>query len=154
MIDSLPSPAETHPPARQEDRGRAFIAGHPIRPLLVEGSPGYAVRVRLTSYRSLPLSCLEQITLAVDGVPVEADEIRFVLESHSYRLDELGRHSDVWWFILDQAELVVRPARPLAAGQHLVEGRLTTVEPYVSNGRFHFVSEAARTLSFDPAATR
>lgn len=139
------------PPPRQTDRGREFISGHPLRRLVADGRPAVAVKVRLTSYRSLPLSCVERIGLTVDGREIDPSAMRLLLNAHEYRLDELGRHSTVWWFILDLAELIVTGEAPLEAGEHLVEGTLVTVEPYVSNGRFHFTSTATRRLVLEPS---
>ena len=140
-----------HEAPRQTDRGRAFISDHPLRAFHDEAGPAVAVTVRLTSYRSLPLSCLERIDLSIDGVPVAQADLRFVLGATSYALDELGGRSDAWWFILEHAELVARLSAPLADGDHVVEGTLVTVEPYVSNGRFHFVSSATRQLALATA---
>lgn len=137
----------THEAPRQTDRGRAFLSDHPLRAVQDDAGHAVAVTVRLTSYRSLPLSCLERIELSIDGVPVDQADLTFVLGPTSYRLDQLGLRSDAWWFILEEAELVARLAAPLGDGDHVVEGTLVTVEPYVSNGRFHFTSTASRRLS-------
>ncbi|MFG3292560.1 DUF6379 domain-containing protein [Streptomyces sp. NPDC048179] len=108
------------------------------------------MKVRLTSYRSLPLSCIERINVALDGVDVPPDEIRFVLGAGSYRVSELAGLSTVWWFVLDHAELVIPTPRPLQPGTHTVTGTLVTVEPYISNGRFHFHFTSTRELEVRP----
>lgn len=134
-------------PKRQTDRGRAFLADHPLEAITIDGAPGVLVSVRLTSYRSLPLSCLEKISLWINGDAINSAEIELILGGHAYALDELPAMSHLWWFILDVAHLRVRLSHPLSQGDAQLRGELVTVEPYVSNGRFHFVNTAERTLS-------
>jgi hypothetical protein len=102
--------------------------------------------VRLTSYRSLPLSCIEGMQVAIDGEPVDPREIVFTLNGYSHTLDELPRLSTAWWFILDYAELFVPREQPLAPGYHQVEGTLITVEPYATAGRFSFYNSSRKRL--------
>lgn len=126
---------------------RSFICDDDIRPGVWEGQPGYFVRVRLMSYRSLPLSCIEDIQLRVDGAQVPPERITFVLNGYGHKLAELGKLSRLFWFILDAADLFVVSDTPLAPGEHAVEGTLVTVEPYVTGGRFSFYYPSAKRLS-------
>ncbi|HRF47260.1 MAG TPA: DUF6379 domain-containing protein [Anaerolineales bacterium] len=126
---------------------RSFIADEEIRPAVRDGQPGYLIRVRLMSYRSLPLSCIEDIQLSLDGAPVAPERITFVLNGHGHKLGELGKLSRLWWFILDTADLFVASETPLAQGEHAVEGTLVTVEPYVTGGRFSFYYPSSKRLS-------
>lgn len=135
------------PPKRQIDRGRAFLADHPLESFSLDGAPGVLVSVRLTSYRSLPLSCLEKISLWINGEAIESDAIQLILEGHAYSLGQLPTLHHLWWFILDVGQLRVCLSEPLGPGDVQVRGELVTVEPYVSNGRFHFVSTSERMLS-------
>jgi hypothetical protein len=128
-------------------RGRSFIKKEEIRNVEHEGKNGYLIRISLTSYRSLPLSCIEKIELSVDGKKIDPEHIRFVLNGYSHKLDELGRLRYIWWFILDDADLFVASSTPLALGEHLVEGTLVTVEPYVTAGRFSFFNSSKKYLS-------
>jgi hypothetical protein len=111
-----------------------------------EGRPGFKLKVRLTSYRSLPLSCIEGIQLSVDGEQVDPQSIIFTLNSYSHKLDELPHLSKVWWFILDYAELFVPRERPLEPGFHEVKGTLVTVEPYTTAGRFSHYNSSSKRL--------
>jgi hypothetical protein len=147
MSAVLDRPPAQSPVPRQPDRGRSFISDHPLRSLTIHGDPAVALLVRLTSYRSLPLSCIESIDITVDGMRRDPDALLIVLNGTPYRLTDLASLSEVWWFILDHAELVVPLAKPLTAGAHDVEATLVTVEPYVSNGRFHFASTSTRRLT-------
>jgi len=135
-----------HPPGKD----RRFIADEGFCLAVHGGKTGFKVKVRLTSYRSLPLSCIEAITLKIDGEAVAPADIHFILNGHSLKLAELGKLSKVWWFILDYAELFVARPQPLAAGEHEVEGSLTTCEPYITAGRFTFVNSAKKRLVLEP----
>lgn len=131
-------------------RGRSFIGNEAIRNVVHEGKSGYLVRVSLTSYRSLPLSCIEKIELSIDGKAIDPADMRFVLNGYSHTLDELGGLRHIWWFILDDADLFVASPQPLPAGEHVVDGLLVTVEPYVTSGRFSFFNFSTKRL---PVAT-
>ena len=134
---------------RPKGKDRSFISNEEIRNVVQNGVQGFLVRVRLTSYRSLPLSCIEKIELSVDGVPVNPDDITFILNGYRHKLDELAHMSHIWWFILDYADLFVASKTPLPAGEHLVEGTLVTVEPYVTGGRFSFFYPSRKRLSVE-----
>src|SRR5438067_1943230 len=101
-------------------KDRAFIADEGLRNSTHEGKAGCKLSVRLTSYRSLPLSCIEGIQLAIDGKAVDPDDIVFTLNNYSHKLADLPHLSQVWWFVLDYAELFAPLEQPLAPGFHNV----------------------------------
>jgi hypothetical protein len=127
--------------------GRSFLSGDEIRNIVHEGKSGYLIRVCLTSYRALPLSCIEKIELKVDGQAINPDDIRFILNGYSHKLNELANMRHIFWFILDYADLFVESKKPLPLGEHLVEGLLVTVEPYMTGGRFSFYNPSVKRLS-------
>jgi hypothetical protein len=139
----------TQPAHRTRGKDRSFISDEGFRNATYDGTEGFIVKVRLTSYRSLPLSCIAGIELSVDGEPVAPDTIRFLYNGYSHRLDELPGLHTVWWFILDYAELFVARPGGLAAGTHEVAGTLITVEPYITAGRFSFFNSATKQLIVD-----
>lgn len=132
-------------PRRQVDRGRSLLADHLVRTFTFDGHPSCLIGVRLPSYRSLPLSCIDDIAVRLNGRQIDPDRIELILEGHTYRLDELPGLDRTWWFILEVGALRVRLDAPLGDTVD-VEARLVTVEPYISNGRFHFASAAHREL--------
>ena len=144
--------------ASQIRRGkdRSFISDEAIRNVIHNGKPGYKIRVRLTSYRSLPLSCIEKIELSIDGNTIPPEDITFILNGYSHKLDELSQLSHIWWFILDYADLFVESQQALSPGEHLVDGQLVTVEPYVTGGRFSFFypSQKRLTVAAEPWENR
>jgi hypothetical protein len=124
---------------------RLLVRDEPIRNTMRAGMAGFELAIDLPSYRSLPLSCIEDVLLKVDGVAVERGRIRLVLNGYVHTLDELAGMSRVWWFILDPAHLFVE-STPLAAGEHAVWADVVTVEPYVTAGRFSFHHPVERML--------
>lgn len=127
--------------------GRSFLVDEEIRNVVYEGKSGYLVRVCLTSYRSLPLSCLDKIELSVDGKPIDPQKMLLVLSGIGHRLTDLPKLSHLFWFILDYADLFVESPQLLPPGEHLVEAMLVTVEPYMTGGRHAFFSPAVMRLT-------
>jgi hypothetical protein len=125
---------------------RSFLRQEPIRNVARNGVPGYELGVNLTSYRALPLSCIEGVLLKVDGDEIDPATIVLTLNGYSHKIEELAALSHVWWFILDPATLFVPSKSPLTEGNHRVEATLITVEPYVTAGRFSFYHPAGATL--------
>lgn len=145
----MASSAEPGPHGRR-GKDRAFVADEGFRNTERDGRKGFQLKVRLTSYRSLPLSCIEGVKLKIDGQEIDPKDIVLTLNNYSHKLDELPRLSGVWWFILDCGELFVPYPKPLAAGEHLVEATLITVEPYMTAGRFSFYSACSKRLALEP----
>jgi|WetSurMetagenome_2_1015567.scaffolds.fasta_scaffold121432_2 hypothetical protein len=130
-----------------EFKDRSFLCDEDIRNSSRDGMPGYLVKVRLTSYRSLPLSCIEKIELSVDGRAIDPASMTFILNGYAHKLDELAQLSKNWWYILDYADLFVESSTPLAEGSHDVAGTMVTVEPYVTGGRFKFFYPSHKQLA-------
>jgi hypothetical protein len=128
---------------------RTFLRMEPIRNMVRNGVHGYELSVNLTSYRSLPLSCIEGLLLKVDGQEIEASTIVLTLNGYSHKISELSRLSHIWWFILDPATIFVPSEKPLKPGNHQVDATLITVEPYVTAGRFSFYHPASRVLAVE-----
>lgn len=93
------------------------------------GRRGLSIPARLPWYRSLPLSSLERIDLAVDGVPVDPDRFRISLYGTSHSLAEAAQTPQVYWFVLDPADLIVADLG-IAAGVHRVGLAMTLRIPY------------------------
>jgi Domain of unknown function (DUF6379) len=114
---------------------------------------GYQLEARLNWYRSLPLSCVERIELSLDGQPVPPDAIRFGINGHEYRLEELAAHADEFWFVLDSALLGVRdPGRVKAGESHKLELQLAVRAPYILVGPGKFLTPAWQYATTQVAA--
>ncbi len=96
-----------------------------------EGEPtGFRVAVRLNWYRTLPISCIERLELSIDGAAVPARRMTLRLPGGEYSVDGLAAHDDNWWFVLDEAELVVDQPGGLSPGEHDARLVLGTRIPY------------------------
>ena len=130
-------------------KSRSFLREGPIRNAARNGMAGLELGVNLTSYRALPLSCIEGIQLKLDGKDVDVTAALLTLNGVSHKIQDLACLSGVWWFILDPATLFVPVAKPLSQGNHQVDATLITVEPYVTAGRFSFYHPASRILAVE-----
>jgi hypothetical protein len=101
---------------------------------------GYELGVRLSWYRSLPLSCVEKVRLTLDGQLIDAEAIRFGINGHEYRLDELPKLADEYWFVLDPAVLRVRAPGKVATGEkHTLGAEIAFRAPYIKIGPGKFL---------------
>lgn len=82
-----------------------------LGPDAVSAAPdGIIVSIRQPWYRSLPLSSVVDVELAIDGADVPREDIVFELDGERYRLDDLPDRWQTVWFIQDAARLRV-PSR-------------------------------------------
>jgi hypothetical protein len=128
---------------------RSLLPDEPLRPARRGGAAGIDLTVHLTSYRSLPLSCIAAIELSIDAEPIDVNRLLFVLQGNEYRVADFPALSAVWWFILDPAVIFIPRDPPLSAGAHDVAATLVTVEPYMTAGRFAFHASAMKRLTVD-----
>lgn len=137
----------TTPVLRLPGKVYDFIPGNTLHRDTRDGVEGVRLPVRLTSYRSLPLSCIAEVALSIDGKAVPAEDIVFVIDGHAYPLLSLRERTDIWWFILDSADLFVPLA--LTDGAHEVTGTLTTIMPFATGGRITDSRTTSKTLFLD-----
>jgi hypothetical protein len=98
---------------------------------LVRRPDGLGIALTVPWYRSLWLSSVSDIAVAVDGRPVPTGELRVELAGRSYRVDELPEQWDTLWFIQDRLVVVV-PGEPPAEGQQVdVEVTIDLRLPYM-----------------------
>jgi len=96
---------------------------------------GYEVDVHLAWYRSLPLSCVENISIKIAGKEVPSEQMRVRYLNRSLRLEELGELVDDWWFIQDPLTIDVACSDARESGAEVeLEVELATRIPYVIIG--------------------
>ena len=96
---------------------------------------GYEVDVRLAWYRSLPLSCVEDVAITIDGHQVPRDQLRVVRGGSELGLDQLADKVDDWWFVQDPLTIRVPDPSPKARGsQAELSVHLATRIPYIIIG--------------------
>ena len=130
-------------------KSRSLLRDEAIRNVTLNGVAGFRLRINLTSYRALPLSCIEGLKLKVDGEEIDTAAALLILNGVSHKMADLSGLSRIWWFILDPATIFVPCDTPLACGHHRVDATLITVEPYVTAGRFSFYQSDSKTLAVD-----
>jgi hypothetical protein len=100
--------------------------------------------VRLNWYRSLPLSCVEQLEVRLDGEPL--DPATLELDGVRSPINELATADDRWWHVLDPARVRVPLERAPEAGRHEVELVLGSRIPYLvaPDGSAAVIADRAR----------
>lgn len=92
---------------------------------------GYIIKLVVTRYRSLPVSCIENLKLVVDQEPVADKDITVCINGKRFMVEQL---KDLWaeyWNINTPAELQVLKKGGLAPGAHHVKLSLKMRVPYV-----------------------
>ena len=128
-------------------RGRELFATDYIHARTIDGVEGMCVQVTLTSYRSLPLSCIDLLELTVDGTKVAASDLKLILGEQIFSTADFAKSHNNWWFILETAEAWFPRSYLSDNSKHEISGTLIKVEPYISNGRWHFTSKCTRIMS-------
>ena len=80
---------------------------------------GIAVSVQLPWYRSLWLSAVDDVAASVDGVEIPKERLRFVLQGHEYRIEDLPEQWETLWFVADRPDIVIDLGREVDAGERL-----------------------------------
>lgn len=102
---------------------------------------GYEVQIRLLWYRTLPVSCIENIHLSLDGQPVDQSLLRFGINGRQFQLSELEELIEEYWFVQDSAQLTALQSGKVSSGEtHNVEVELTLRFPYIPIGPGKFLS--------------
>jgi len=112
---------------------------------LMAGQDGYSFEVNLNWYRSLPLSSVEVLKLALDGQVVPLDQVRFAINGHEYGLVELPERYEEFWFVQDSAVLkVLQPGKVKAGEAHQLDAEMSLRYPYIQIGPDRFLTNISR----------
>ena len=102
---------------------------------------GFEFQLRLKWYRSLPLSCVDKLKVSLDGAPVNPALLRFSINGHSYRLEELVDLVEEFWFVQDAAVVSVQQAGSVKTGEsHKLDVELSMRFPYIPIGPGRFLT--------------
>jgi hypothetical protein len=105
---------------------------------------GLGIALTVPWYRSLWLSSVTGIAVAVGGREIPTDDLRVELGERTYRVDELADQWDVLWFIQDRLVVVVPLDEPPAEGQEVdVEVTVDLRLPYMQIAPTKYVSNHA-----------
>lgn len=78
---------------------------------------GFAVALTLPWYRSLWLSSVVKVELAVDGERVAQEDLTLELGGVRYSLGEVAEQSEVLWYLQQHPLLIAKRATPFALGE-------------------------------------
>ena len=62
-----------------------------------DGAVTLSVRCRLNWYRALPVSCVEQLSVTVDGTPLSPHAVTLELGDEQIPAPALVERDDSWW---------------------------------------------------------
>ena len=111
---------------------------------LIRRPDGLGIALTVPWYRSLWLSSVTDIAVAVEGRAIPKDDLRVELEDRTYRVDELVGQWDVLWFIQDRLVVVVPLDEPPAEGQAVdVEVTVDLRLPYMQIAPTKYVTNHA-----------
>ena len=111
---------------------------------LVRRPDGLGIALTVPWYRSLWLSSVTDIAVAVEGKEIPKDELRVELGERTYRVEELQDRWDVLWFIQDRLVVVVPLDEPPAEGQEVdVEVTVDLRLPYMQIAPTKYVTNHA-----------
>jgi hypothetical protein len=111
---------------------------------LIRRPEGLGVALTVPWYRSLWLSSVSGLSIAVDGQPVPTETLRVELGERTYRVEELADQWDVLWFIQDRLVVVVPIDEPPAEGQQVdVEATVDLRLPYMQIAPTKYVTNHA-----------
>jgi hypothetical protein len=111
---------------------------------LLRRPEGLGIALTVPWYRSLWLSSVTGIAVAVEGREIPADDLRVELGERTYRVGELADQWDVLWFIQDRLVVVVPLDEPPAEGQAVdVEVTVDLRLPYMQIAPTRYVTNHA-----------
>lgn len=96
---------------------------------------GYEIDVRLAWYRSLPLSCVEDLKVTIGGRSAPREALRVLRDKRELKLDDLAGLIDEEWFVQDPLTVLAPDPAPLPKGSETeVSIALATRIPYIIIG--------------------
>jgi hypothetical protein len=94
-----------------------------------EHKKGWAVQIKPSGYRGVPIYTIHDLRMSVDGRAIEPNTVIFVYNNTSYRLNQLKDLMGMQWWVFDWATLFV-PGE-MTPGEHEVEVRMKYANTYV-----------------------
>ncbi len=125
---------------------------------LIHRPEGLGIALTVPWYRSLWLSSVSDIAVAVEGREIPKEQLRVELGERTYRVDELADQWDVLWFIQDRLVVVVPLDEPPAEGAEVdVEVTVDLRLPYMQIAPQKYVTNHAsnrRSLAVHAGSVR
>lgn len=100
---------------------------------------GYQFNIRLSYYRGHFLSIINEISLAVDGKEVEAENISFCLHGKEFGIYQLKEVNSEFWPIVEEATIKVFHKGGLPEGEHEIDFKMVFRSPYMPIGEGQYM---------------
>ena len=98
-------------------------------------SDGYEIDVYLAWYRSLPISCVENVSITLGENAFDRESLRVLLNGKPYALDDLAAFTNREWFVQDPLVIKVSEPAPVSKGAEVdLSISLETRIPYIIIG--------------------
>jgi len=99
----------------------------------VEGgtASGYQLDIRIPYYRSVYLSAIHSLELAVDGEPITAQDLRIVVAGRTFTIPQMFEADSVRWGFGDPATLLVSRTGGLKPGIHTIKVAIVVRKSYL-----------------------
>lgn len=109
------------------------ICDNSLKSIVLEGKPiGYAFDIRLSYYRGLFLSCIEEFELMVDQEKVRHQDMTFHLNGKIFAIDQLADCASEFWNLIEPARIEVICPGGLQPGEHELDLTLNLRIPYMA----------------------
>jgi len=108
---------------------------------------GYSINLKINYYRGLPLCCVDEITLLVDGQPVDPASMFLQHQGKEFPYLDILKDdfpTDFYWIFGELLRVVVKKEGGIEQGRHDVKLTLGTRRSYTPT----MVSECSKTLTF------
>jgi hypothetical protein len=108
---------------------------------------GYCLNLKINYYRGLPLCCVDEISLEVDGEPVDPTSMVLQHQGREYAYSDILKDTfptDFYWLFGEHLRVVIKKKDGIEQGRHLVKVRLGTRRSYTPT----MVAECQKTLTF------
>lgn len=108
---------------------------------------GYAVNIKINYYRGLPLSCVDEISLWIDGAQVDPQTLYVQHRGREYPYEQIRSDdfpTDFYWVFGELLRVVVKNGEGIEQGVHNVKLKLGTRRSYTDT----MFSTCERTLTF------
>ncbi|MGD0878523.1 MAG: DUF6379 domain-containing protein [Anaerolineales bacterium] len=108
---------------------------------------GYCVNLTINYYRGLPLCCVDEIALKVDGKPIDPADMVLQLRGKELPYQEILKNdfpTDFYWMLGEYLRVIIMKEGGIAQGRHEVKLKLCTRRSYTPT----MVSECTKVLIF------
>jgi len=108
---------------------------------------GYCVNLKINYYRGLPLCCVDEISLWVDGQPVDPAKMVVQHQGKEYPYLDILKDdfpTDFYWIFGEMLRVVIKKEGGIEQGRHNVKLRLGSRRSYTPT----MVAECQKTLTF------